>query len=237
VLNLHSKNQQSQYIIIAMKVNPIKVVIADDSPTFRKGVASYLEDTEDFTVTLQVSNGRSLLAEINEENTDIILMDIKMPEKDGIECTKYIREHYPSIKVLIFSNYGELVFIRELTKDEVGAHGYLLKNVEKEEVVFAIKKVSNNGKYICDEVRDKLASLEKFDTRFSPAELQTLYYFWNGLTSEQIAKKVYRSKHAVDARFKSIYAETKCGNQRELMRYIVENNLNEVFKYEFEADA
>ena len=215
--------------------NPIKVVIADDSPTFRQGVVSYLNALDEFNVTLEVSNGQSLLAQINEEVADVVLMDIKMPEKDGIECTKYIRAHYPSIKVLIFSNYGELVFIRELTKDEDGAHGYLLKNVQKDEVSFAIKKIHNNGKYICDEVRDKLSALQKFDTRFSPQELQTLYYFWNGLTSEQIAQKVYRSKHAVDARFKSIYAETKCGNQRELMRYIVENNLNEMFKYEFDS--
>tara|TARA_B100000497_G_C7695081_1_gene424205 strand:- start:2382 stop:3044 length:663 start_codon:yes stop_codon:yes gene_type:complete len=220
-----------------MEGKPIKLIIADDSPTFREGIISYLNQHEGFEVTKQVSNGRSLLAEIKEEEVDLVLLDIKMPEMDGIECSKFIRQNYPSIKILILSNYGELVFIRELTKADHGAHGYLLKNVEKEEIVFAIKKIYKDGKYICDEVRDKISALEKFDKTFSPQELQTLYYFWNGLTSEQIAKKVFRSKHAVDARFKSIYAETKCSNQRELMRYIVENNLNEMFKYEFETEG
>jgi len=220
-----------------MSADVIKIVIADDSPTFREGIKSYLDQHNDLTVTNQVSNGRSLLSVVSEGNADIVLMDIKMPEKDGIECTKYIRSNYPDIKILILSNYGELVFIRELTKEKEGAHGYLLKNVEKEEIVFAIKKICKNGHYICDEIREKLGSLEEFNDKFSPQELQTLYYFWNGLTSEQIAKKVFRSKHAVDARFKNIYAETRCSNQRELMRYIVEHNLNEMFKYKFEEDA
>ncbi|MEE9371582.1 MAG: response regulator transcription factor [Saprospiraceae bacterium] len=216
---------------------PLKVIIADDSPTFRAGLVSYLHQVNDISIVHQVSNGRSLLSILNEGIADIVLMDIRMPEKDGIECTKYIRANYPNIKILILSNYGELVFIRELTKTEDGAHGYLLKNAEKEEIVFAIKKICNNGFYLCDEVRDKISSLDKFDDRFSPQELQTLYYFWNGLTSEQISKKVYRSKHAVDARFKNIYAETKCSNQRELMRYIIENNLNEIFKYQFDNNT
>ena len=214
----------------------LSIIIADDSPTFRAGIISYLNQHDEFNVVGEVSNGKSLLASIGNTNVDAVLLDIKMPEKDGVECTKYIRQHYPDIKVLILSNYGELVFIRELTKEENGAHGYLLKNVEKEEIVFALKKISKDGKYICDEVRDKISALDKFDKKFSPQELQTLYYFWNGLTSEQIAKKVYRSKHAVDARFKSIYAETKCNKQRELMRYMVENNLNEMFKYEFDTE-
>ncbi len=213
---------------------PIRIIIADDSPTFRAGIKTYIDGHPDFEVVHQVSNGRSLLSVVNEKEVDVILMDIKMPEKDGVECTRYIRKHYPSIKIIIISNYGELVFIRELTREKSGAHGYLLKNVEKEEIVFAIKKVYKHGQYLCDEIRDKLGALEKFDEAFSPQEIQTLYYFWDGLTSEQIAKKVFRSKHAVDARFKSIYAKTNCSNQRELMRYIVENNMNELFKYQFE---
>jgi len=210
---------------------PIKVIIADDSPTFREGIKSHLEKNIEFKVVHQVSNGRSLLAILNEAEVDVVLMDIKMPEKDGIECTHYIRKRLPSIKVLVISNYGELVFIRELVNEQTGAHGYLLKNVEKEEIVFALKKVMKGKQYLCDEIRDKMDALGAFEELFSPQELKTLYYFWNGLTSEQIAKKVFRTKHAVDARFKSIYAKTDCDNQRELMRYIVENGLAELFKY------
>jgi len=211
--------------------NPIKVIIADDSPTFREGIKSHLDQNEVFEVIHQVSNGRTLLSVINEQQVDVVLMDIKMPEMDGIECTHYIRKRLPTIKILIISNYGELVFIRELVNEQTGAHGYLLKNVEKEEIVFAIKKVLEGKKYLCDEIKDKMEALDAFEDFFSPQELKTLYYFWNGLTSEQIAKKVFRTKHAVDARFKSIYTKTGCENQRELMRYIVEKGLAEVFKY------
>lgn len=219
-----------------MSTNNTKIIIADDSPTFREGIKSYLDNSPGFEVTHEVSNGRALLSVINDKETDVVLLDIKMPEMDGVECTKYIRKRYPDIKILIISNYGELVFIRELTQEGSGAHGYLLKNVEKEEIVFAIKKVLKNRVYLCDDIREKLDQLEEFDDLFSPQELQTLYYFWEGLTSEQIATKVYRSKHAVDARFKSIYAKSECNNQRELMRYIVENKLDELFKYQFEAE-
>ena len=210
---------------------PIKVIIADDSPTFREGIKSCLEQLDDFRIVGQVNNGRRLLSVLNEVDFDAVLMDIKMPEKDGIECTQYIRKRFPKIKVLIISNYGELVFIRELINGQTGAHGYLLKNVEKEEIVFALKKVMTGKQYLCDEIRDKMNTLNEFEDLFSPQELKTLYYFWNGLTAEQIAKKVFRSKHAVDARFKSIYAKTGCDKQRELMRYIVEQGLSNLFKY------
>jgi len=212
-------------------MTPIKVMIADDSPTFREGIKSYLDTIEGFQVAGQVGNGRSLLSVLNETEYDAVLMDIKMPEKDGIECTQYIRKRLPKIKILVISNYGELVFIRELVKGSTGAHGYLLKNVEKDEIVFALKKVMSGKQYLCDEIRDQMDALEEFEDLFSPQELKTLFYFWNGLTSEQIAKKVFRSKHAVDARFKSIYAKTGCDNQRELMRYIVEQGLSNLFKY------
>jgi len=212
-------------------MTPIKVMIADDSPTFREGIKSYLDTIEGFQVAGQVGNGRSLLSVLNETEYDAVLMDIKMPEKDGIECTQYIRKRLPKIKILVISNYGELVFIRELVKGATGAHGYLLKNVEKDEIVFALKKVMSGKQYLCDEIRDQMDALEEFEDLFSPQELKTLFYFWNGLTSEQIAKKVFRSKHAVDARFKSIYAKTGCDNQRELMRYIVEQGLSNLFKY------
>ena len=210
---------------------PIKVIIADDSPTFREGINSHLKKTDGFEVVHQVSNGKSLLSLLKESEVDVVLLDIKMPEMDGIECTHFIRSRLPKIKILIISNYGELVFIRELVNEQTGAHGYLLKNVEKDEIVFAIKRVIKGKQYLCDEIRDKMDALEEFEELFSPQEFKTLHYFWNGLTSEQIAKKVFRTKHAVDARFKSIYAKTSCDNQRELMRYIVENGLAELFKY------
>lgn len=209
---------------------PIKVIIADDSPTFREGIRSHLEQIDNIEVVHQVSNGKSLLSVVTEE-VDVVLMDIKMPEMDGIECTQYLRQRLPAVKVLVISNYGELVFIRELVNETTGAHGFLLKNVEKDEIVFAIKKVMNGRQYLCDDIRDKMEALDAFEEQFSPQELKTLFYFWDGLTSEQIAKKVFRTKHAVDARFKSIYAKTGCDNQRELMRYIVENGLSDLFKY------
>ena len=77
-------------------MNPIRVIIADDSPLFREGVKSHLDTTDGFQVIGQASNGRSLLSVINEDETDIVLMDIKMPEKDGIECTNCLLYTSPS---------------------------------------------------------------------------------------------------------------------------------------------
>ena len=123
----------------------IKLAIADDHKIFRNGLKSTLEDCADFDLVLEAANGRQLINTVANVPADVILMDIKMPEMDGIQTTAYIKQYYPHIKVLALSMYNDDKYIVDMMK--AGASGYLLKNAEPEEIIEAIKTVYTRDYY------------------------------------------------------------------------------------------
>src|SRR6202012_3368656 len=123
----------------------IKLAIADDHKIFRNGLKATLEDCEDFDLVLEASNGRQLTAMLNDINPDVILMDIKMPEMDGIQTTATVKQRHPQVKVLALSMFNEDKYIVDMMK--AGASGYLLKNAEPEEIIEAIQTVYHKDYY------------------------------------------------------------------------------------------
>ena len=110
----------------------IKVAIADDHKIFRKGVILSLRHYSNLKFVLEAENGQQLLDGIKEAKPDVILMDLRMPVKDGIETTKYISEHYPEIFVLVLTMHEEEKFVIHLMEN--GANGYLLKSSDPVEI-------------------------------------------------------------------------------------------------------
>jgi DNA-binding NarL/FixJ family response regulator len=103
----------------------IKILIADDQQLIRDSIKIILESNKDFSVTDTVGNGKEVLASIEKNKPDIILMDVRMPIMDGTVCTKYVKEKYPDIKVIILTTFDDDDFIFSALK--YGASGYLLK--------------------------------------------------------------------------------------------------------------
>ena len=124
----------------------IKVAIADDHLIFRKGVIMCLRPYSNIKFVLEASNGEELLKNIEEANPNVVLMDLRMPVKDGIEATKYINKHYPKIAVLILTMHDEEKFVTHLMEN--GANGYLLKNADPLEIKKAILEVATKGYYL-----------------------------------------------------------------------------------------
>ena len=124
----------------------IKVAIADDHKIFRKGVILSLRSFTNIKFVLEAENGDELLKGVAEANPDVILMDLRMPGKDGIETTKLISKQYPKIRIIVLSMYEDERFVYHMMEN--GANGYLLKNAEPQEIRRAIMDVYEKGYYL-----------------------------------------------------------------------------------------
>ena len=127
-------------------MSQIKVAIADDHKIFRKGVILSLRTYPNIKFVLEAENGDELLAGLSEANPDIVLMDLRMPQKDGIETTKLISKNFPDIRVLVLTMYEDERFVSHLMEN--GANGYLLKSADPAEIKKAILEVMVRGYYL-----------------------------------------------------------------------------------------
>ena len=124
----------------------IKVAIADDHKIFRKGVILSLRPFTNIKFVLEAENGDELLNLLPAAEPDVILMDLRMPGKDGIEATKIISKQYPQIHIIVLSMYEDERFVSHMMEN--GANGYLLKNAEPQEIRRAIMDVYEKGYYL-----------------------------------------------------------------------------------------
>lgn len=137
--------------------NMIKVLIADDQELIRQSLQIVLNTKEGITVTGTVSNGQEVIQSIRKEMPDVILMDIRMPKMDGVQCTKIIKENYPKVKIIILTTFDDDEFVYDALK--FGASGYLLKGVSMDELVEAIHKVHSGCAMINPDIATKVVKL------------------------------------------------------------------------------
>ena len=123
----------------------IKIIIADDHTMFLQGIVSLLDVEENINIVGKATNGIELFQIIENSIPDIILLDISMPQMDGIQVTKIIKQKFPSVKILIVSTHSNIQMIAKLIR--MGVDGYLLKNAEKRELLHAIETIQNGTTY------------------------------------------------------------------------------------------
>ena len=188
-----------------MKV--ISVAIADDHELFRKGVIHSLSPYKQIQFLLEAGTGDALLSGLRNTPVQVVLMDLKMPEKDGIETTKIISREYPDIKVLIVSMQEDERFVHHLMEN--GAHGYLLKNAAPQEILRAITEVLDKGYYLNDFVnrillrstaqKQKVLPALETDLELSEREKMVLRLICMEFTAQEIAQKMELSSRTVEA--------------------------------------
>lgn len=135
----------------------IKVLIADDQELIRQSLQIVLESKEHIQVTGAVANGQEVIGSVRKVKPDVILMDIRMPKMDGVQCTKIIKENYPQIKIIILTTFDDDEYVYNALK--FGASGYLLKGVSMEELVKAIEVVHSGKAMINPDVATKVLKL------------------------------------------------------------------------------
>ncbi|MBE5852977.1 MAG: response regulator transcription factor [Lachnospiraceae bacterium] len=135
----------------------IKVLIADDQELIRQSLQIVLNTKDDMKVTGVASDGQEVIKEIRRELPDVILMDIRMPKMDGVQCTKIIKESYPKVKIIILTTFDDDEFVYNALK--FGASGYLLKGVSMDELVNAIRTVHSGRAMINPDIATKVVKL------------------------------------------------------------------------------
>lgn len=118
-------------------MHKLKIAIADDYPVYREGLQVTLSANENLEVIFEADNGRELLEKMAVQLPDLVIMDYKMPEMDGMAATRIIKERYPAVKVLVISMYHDEKFIHHLMDN--GADGYLLKDAEPEQILSTVQ--------------------------------------------------------------------------------------------------
>lgn len=137
--------------------NMIKVLIADDQELIRQSLQIVLDSRENLQVTDAVANGQEVVASVRREKPDVILMDIRMPKMDGVQCTKIIKEHYPQIKIIILTTFDDDEFVYNALK--YGASGYLLKGISMDGLAAAIETVYSGQAMINPDIATKVLKL------------------------------------------------------------------------------
>jgi two-component system, NarL family, nitrate/nitrite response regulator NarL len=217
--------------------NPIKLFVVDDHPIFIDGITGLLKDTPGFEIIGTAVNGKELLEKMADNMPDIILMDINMPEMDGIEATKEIKRIYPDVKVIMLTMFNDIRFIKELL--EIGAKGYILKNISREDLIKAIQTVSSGKPFLDSAVQEKVISSmsaaeeEDIDDKEADAmvqnitsrELEILQLIALGLTSQDISKKLYISKNTVETHRKNLLAKLNVKNTASLLKFAYKKGL------------
>lgn len=135
----------------------IKVLIADDQELIRQSLQIILGSKKNIQVTDAVSNGRQVIRAVRENKPNVILMDIRMPEMDGVQCTKIIKDNYPDIKIIILTTFDDDEYVFSALRD--GASGYLLKGISMEELIDAIQKVNSGSAMINSDIASKVVHL------------------------------------------------------------------------------
>ena len=135
----------------------IKVLIADDQELIRQSLKIVLDNRSNLEVTDAVGNGQEVIVSVRQRKPDIILMDIRMPKMDGVQCTKIIKEHYPDIKIIILTTFDDDEYVYNALK--FGASGYLLKGVSMDGLAEAIETVYSGRAMINPDVATKVVRL------------------------------------------------------------------------------
>ncbi|HWY09912.1 MAG TPA: response regulator transcription factor [Bacteroidia bacterium] len=207
----------------------IRILIADDHPVFIDGMKAMLKEVTNFEVVGHAENGEKLIEQTAIHKPDVILTDIQMPVKDGIEATKEIHKRFPEIKIIAITMLNESMFIKKML--DAGASGYVIKTIDKSELINVIQKVAGGEKHFSAEVTAQL--MNNYSERFiiNPLDILTkrekeiLTHIAEGLTDKEIAEKVFLSPLTVITHRKNILSKLGLKNKVELARFAIDNKL------------
>lgn len=210
----------------------IRIIIADDHQLFRNGLKILLNSIPDFEVTGEASNGEELLKLLKTLPADITLMDINMPEMDGIEATRKSLKVCPDLRIIALSMYGEEEYYYKMV--DAGAKGFLLKDSDISEVKEAILAVSKGGSYFSQELlyhviqKIKHREHESKTANLSKREKEILAKICEGLSNQEIADALFISKRTVDKHRANLLGKTNSKNTASLILFAIRNKLIEI---------
>lgn len=207
----------------------INVVIADDHRMFLEGLTALLKGEKRINILGTALNGREAIELVRNNHVDLMIMDVSMPEVDGIELNNMLKKSFPNVKTLVLTSHSDYQIVSRLTRKSI--NGYLLKNAEKEELLEAIYKIDSGENYYSQLVKDKvLESLfytnnEQEVPELSSREKEIIKLISSEFTAQEIADKLFISQHTVNTHRKNLLVKLKLKNVAGLVKFAVENGL------------
>ena len=183
---------------------PIRILAVDDHPLFRNGIAALLATQPDMTLVAEASNGREAIQQFRAHRPDITLMDLQMPEMNGLDALAAIRSEFPDARIIMLTTYmGDVQVLRSM---QVGARAYLLKNLLDKELLGTIRAVHAGKKALAAEASYALAE-HATDEALTSAEVHVLRLIASGNANKEIAAQLSITEETVKGRVKNILAK------------------------------
>ncbi len=212
----------------------IKILIADDQELLRQSLEIVLGSRENMALTGSVENGMEVLDSVQQEMPDVILMDIRMPKMDGVQCTKVIKERYPQIKIIILTTFDDDEYVFNALKN--GASGYLLKGVSVDELVSAVETVYDGQAMINPDIAatvlrlfsrmaqsDYSIQIQRNQVEeLTRSEWKIVEQVGNGLSNKEIAQKLNLSENTVKNYLSNILSKLNLRDRTQLAIWAVQ---------------
>lgn len=213
----------------------IQILLVDDHDIIRDGIKSLLEDEIGFNIIAEAETGKEAIDACEKHEINFIIMDISMPEMDGIEATKKIKDQHPDIKILALTMMDEDQHIRKMI--EAGASGYILKNSDKSELIEAITTILDGRHYfsqdatqsvMMDLVKETPKKQSADPAQITDREREVLELIVKEHTNQQIAEELYISIRTVDAHRRNLLQKTGAKNTAGLVTYAIKHDLVDI---------
>jgi len=209
----------------------IRVLVADDHAVVRRGVVQILDEAPDLVAAGEASTGRQVLQQVQENDYDVLVLDIGMPDGSGLEVLHQLRTLRPELHVLILSMYPERQYALRALK--AGAAGYLTKESAPDELVAAVRRIAGGGKYITQSLAEELTAALVGETEKPPEEIlsdrefQVVCMLAEGKTIAGIAEELSLSVKTISTYRARVLEKLNLSNTAEIIRYAFEHKLVE----------
>jgi DNA-binding NarL/FixJ family response regulator len=203
----------------------IKILMADDHPVVRAGIRGMLETQPDFEVIAEAENGREALDQTSKHKPDVVLLDLRMPEMDGVEAIGKIKENHPDIHILVLTTYDtDADIVRAV---EAGATGYLLKDAPREELFRAVRATARGETVLAPPVAARLMSKvrDKGDTALTAREIDVLMLVARGANNQDVGEKLHISTATVKSHLLQIYQKLGVSDRTAAVTTAIERGI------------
>jgi len=206
-------------------VGAIRILTVDDHPVLREGIAAVLASEQDMILVAEASNGREAVEQFRTHHPDVTLMDVQMPEVNGIDAIVKIREEFPDARIIVLTTYtGDAQAARAF---KAGAYGYLLKNMVRKELIDTIRTVHAGKKRIPPEIAIEMAQHHS-DDALTLREIEVLREVAAGNANKMVAQRLNISEETVKAHMRSILSKLGANDRTHAVTIAVKRGIIEI---------